>query len=423
MKLNLRRLFKRKQALNPPVELRKSQTSDIKQTILSTAISRLSPELMVLCENAYLSEPLTRKGILKRSHDVFERWLRIESEDERVKEIFAELEKRTDLKNKLIDLLKNAMIYGVGYLEIVYENDTNPASEEPPQTRIISLELIDPKTIFPVYQADPNKEDYGEILYYQQEIKAMPNRVIKLHPSRIIEFKYDTLADGRRPVGVIEPMLHVVEAKITLDKSAGRIPKKVISQIITATLKGDGVTQQLLDEWAKAFAKMEDVGRFVTPEMVEVDVKEGGKALDIKPYSEHLIYQIAGGVGVPYTVLLGAGAGTLSTSETNLRDYYSDLRDLQVRFTPIIKRLLDWELAVEGVNVGYEIVWNEIYADEKSEADILATKARAIDLLINDGIIGVNEARELLGLEPLPEFEEEAAPFGPRLRGGRYAHG
>lgn len=423
MKLNLRRLFKRKQALNPPVELRKSQVSTVEQTILSTAISRLSPELMVLCENAYLSEPLTRKGILKRSHDTFERWLRIESEDERVKEIFAELEKRTDLKNKLIDLLKNAMIYGVGYLEVVYENDTNPASEEPPQTKIVSLELIDPKTIFPVYQADPNKEDYGEILYYQQEIKAIPNRVIKLHPSRIIEFKYDTLADGRRPVGVIEPMLHVVEAKITLDKSAGRIPKKVISQIITATLKGDGVTQQLLDEWAKAFAKMEDVGRFVTPEMVEVDVKEGGKALDIKPYSEHLIYQIAGGVGVPYTVLLGAGAGTLSTSETNLRDYYSDLRDLQVRFTPIIKRLLNWELAVEGVKADYEIVWNEIYADEKSEADILATKARAIDLLINDGIIGVNEARELLGLEPLPEFEEEAASFGPRLRGGRYTHG
>jgi len=423
MKLNLGRLFKRKQALSPPVELRKSQVSTVEQTILSTAISRLSPELMVLCENAYLSEPLTRKGILKRSHDTFERWLRVESENERVGEIFAELEKRTDLKNMLIDLLKNAMIYGVGYLEIVYENDTNPASEEPPQTRIIGLELIDPKTIFPVYQADPSKEDYGEILYYQQEIKAMPNRVIKLHPGRIIEFKYDTLADGRRPVGVVEPMLHVIEAKIALDKSAGRIPKKVVSQIITATLKGDGVTQQLLDEWAKAFAKMEDVGRFVTPEMVEVDVKEGGKALDIKPYSEHLIYQIAGGVGVPYTVLLGAGAGTLSTSETNLRDYYSDLRDLQVRFTPIIKRLLDWELAVEGVKAEYEIIWNEIYADEKSEAEILATRARAIDLLMANGIISTNEAREILGLEPLPELEEESASFGPRIRGGRYAHG
>jgi len=413
-------LFKSKQRANPLL-LRKSLTSQTSIIDNSAAKKPLSEEIMLLCENAYLKEPLTRKGILKRSHDAFERWLRIESEDERIGEIFTELEKRTDLKNKLIDLLKNAMIYGVGYLEIIYENDTEPPDQEPPETRIISLELIDPKTLWPIYQDDPNKERYGELLYYEQRINKPAVKPVKLHPARIIEFKYDTLADGRRPVGVIEPMLHVINAKVLLDKASGQIPKKVISQIIMAKI--EGATQEELDAWAEALKAMADAGRFVGTESVDIQVENTGKALDIKPYSEHLIYQIAGGVGVPYTVLLGAGAGTLSTSETNLRDYYSDLRDLQVRFTPIIKRLLDWELAIEGVKAEYEIVWNEIYADEKSEAEILATRARAIDLLMANGIISTNEAREILGLEPLPELEEEAATFGPRLRGGRYAHG
>jgi len=413
-------LLSSKQRANPLL-LRKSLTSQTSIIDNSAVKKPLSEEIMLLCENAYLKEPLTRKGILKRSHDAFERWLRIESEDERIGEIFTKLEKRTDLKNKLIDLLKNAMIYGVGYLEIIYENDTEPPDQEPPQTRIIGLELIDPKTLWPVYQDDPNKERYGELLYYEQRINKPAIKSIKLHPSRIIEFKYDTLADGRRPVGVIEPMLHVINAKVLLDKASGQIPKKVISQIIMAKI--EGATQEELDAWAEALKAMADAGRFVGTESVDIQVENTGKALDIKPYSEHLIYQIAGGVGVPYTVLLGAGAGTLSTSETNLRDYYSDLRDLQVRFTPIIKRLLDWELAVDGVKADYEIVWNEIYADEKSEAEILATRARAIDLLMANGIISTNEAREILGLEPLPELEEESASFGPRVRGGRYAHG
>ncbi|MBO8181158.1 MAG: DUF1073 domain-containing protein, partial [Archaeoglobus sp.] len=202
------RLFPRKQRVSP-LRLRKSLTPQASIITNKAVYKPLSEEVMLLCENAYLKEPLTRKGILKRSHDAFERWLRIESEDERVKEIFTELEKRTDLKNRLIDLLKNAMIYGVGYLEIIYENDTEPPDQEPPETPIIGLELIDPKTLWPVYQDDPNKERYGELLYYEQRINRPGVKPVKLHPARVIEFKYDTLADGRRPVGVIEPMLHV----------------------------------------------------------------------------------------------------------------------------------------------------------------------------------------------------------------------
>ena len=424
MRLSLKGLFNKSTLPKPPISLRRSLLPSAQTTIISTAISRLDKELMVLCENAYLNEPLTRKGIYKRSHDTFERWLRVDTEEEKIRVIFRELEDRLDLKNKLIDLLKNSMIYGVGYLEIVYENDTEPADQEPPKTRIIGLEPIDPKTISPVFQNNPEKEDYGELVYYQQDVVGVQSKKIRLHPMRIIEFKYDTFGDGRRCIGIIEPMLYVIEAKITLDKASGRIPKKVISQIITATLKGDTVTQELLDEWAKAFKSMEEVGRFVTPELVEVDIKEGGTALDIKPYSEHLIYQISGGVGVPYTVLLGSGAGTLSTAETNLRDYYNDLRDLQVRFTPIIKRLLNWELEIGGIDNGeYDIIWNEIFADEKSEADILAQKARAIDMLMANGVISINEARELIGVDPLPELEEEQAGYGARVRGGRYAHG
>lgn len=405
-------------ARKPPQMFRESYTSGaITGPALSKYLTPLNPKIMQLCENAYLKEPLTRKGILKRSHDVFERWLDIVSDDERVPDIFEDLATRVDLKNRLIDLLKNAMVYGPAYAEIVFEGDDTPASQPPKEgLHIAAVELIGPKTIKPVWDDDPTSETYGQLLYFEQDPAAPSIKPVKLHPSRVVYFAYDTLGDGRRPVGVVEPMLHVIESKITLDKVAGRIPKKVLSQVILAKI--EGATQEELDAWAEALKNMSEVGLFVGTEAHDIKVESTGKALDIKAYSEHLIYQIAGGVGVPYTVLLGAGAGTISTSETNLKDYYSDLRDLQVRFTPIIRRLLDIELRAEGIEADYNVKWREIYANEQAEADILLTRARAIDLLINDGVITPDEAREFLGLPELQKSEERRV--GPPVRGNWY---
>ncbi len=397
------------------VHLRK--TAPTKAALPESAQQYIDIELLQYCENAYLSEPLTRKAILKRSHDVVERFMEIRTEDPNVYNLFWDLVERIDLKNRLIDILKNAMIYGVGYLEIVVEDDDADLEDELPMNQIIDLALIDPKTIAPVWDTNPKSPTYGQIAYFYQWVPGMTEN-LKIHPSRIIMFPFDTLGDGTRFVGIIEPMLQVIAAKIELDKAAGQIPKKVISQIISVNV--DKATQSELTAWEKALEKMATAGRFVGSERVKFDVKDTGKALDIKPYSEHLIFQIAGGTGVPYTVLLGAGAGTLSTAEINLRDYYSDLKDLQVRLTPIVKRIFEHELKANGIaNAEYEFEWLEIYADEQSEAEILKIKAQAVKDLLEWGVINTDEAREILGLPPR-EIAEERKEYGTPVRGGKY---
>ena len=51
----------------------------------------------------------------------------------------------------------------------------------------------------------------------------------------------------------------------------------------------------------------------------------------------------------------------------------------------------------------------------------MLTRARAIDLLIQDGLITVDEARDFLGLPPLETVERaEQAEVGPRLKGRWY---
>ena len=411
---------KRMGTKRPPksyVELRKSSIEPA--NIPEEAQKCIDIELLQHLENAYLNEPLTRKAILKRSHDVVERFLEIKTEDPAVYNLFWEFVDRVDLKNRLIDLLKNAMIYGAGYLEIVVDDDDAALDEELPVHEIVDLAVISPKTIAPIWDVDPKSPTYGQIKYFYQWVPGI-NANLEIHPSRVILFPFDTVGDGTRFVGVIEPMLHVIAAKVQLDKASGEIPKKVISQIISVNV--EKATQKELDAWAKALEQMATAGRFVGSERVKFDVKDAGKALDIKAYSEHLIYQIAGGTGVPYTVLLGAGAGTLSTSEINLRDYYSDLKDLQVRLTPIIRHLFEHELKANGIgNADYEFEWLEIYADEQSEAEILKIKAQAVKDLLEWGVISTDEARDILGL-PSKEVAEESKVKRPGvpIRGGWY---
>jgi len=403
------------------VELRRTAIEPM--NLPESAQQYIDIELLTMLENAYLNEPLTRKAILKRSHDVVERFMEIKTDDPDVYNLFWEFVERVDLKNKLIDLLKNAMIYGAGYLEIVVEDDEAGLEDPLPNHSIVDLAIISPKTIAPVWETNPKSSNYGQIKHFYQWVPGI-NENLKIHPSRIVLFPFDTVGDGTRFVGIIEPMLHVIAAKVQLDKTAGEVPKKVISQIISVNV--DKATQKELEQWAKALEKMATAGRFVGSERVKFEVKDAGKALDIKPYSEHLIFQIAGGTGVPYTVLLGAGAGTLSTAEINLRDYYSDLKDLQVRLTPIVKRLFEHELKANGIaNAEYEFEWLEIYADEQSEAEILKIKAQAVKDLLEWGVINTDEAREILGLPPLEivEEEERARQIAKKLWWGYYGTG
>jgi hypothetical protein len=84
---------------------------------------------------------------------------------------------------------------------------------------------------------------------------------------------------------------------------------------------------------------------------------------------------------------------------------------LQERFTPIVKRIIDLELKLQGINdVDYEIVWNPLYTNDEKESEILLNKARAANQLVEFGILSTDEIREIFfGLEP-----RESAPEGKK---------
>ncbi len=360
---------------------------------------------------AYACEPCVHKAINKQASDTFERWFEVrppEGEElpERVDEVVKDLVTRTGMKQKLILMLKQAMILGTGYLEIVFDNDSADLDEGPNGGGISDLVLVDSDTIVPIVDEKFGSETHGEILHFEQTISG---EVKKIHPSRIIYFPFDQMGTEPEGISVIRPVYELVKSKIILDQLSGKIPQSVVKQIIDLRITGANT-----DDLKKGEEKLKEVQnalRFVGSEKHDFKVHDAGRGLDVEPFTEHVVQQLSTGLGIPKTIMTGAEAGKLATAEINLRDYYSDIRNLQERFTPIIRRVFDVEFEFQSLkDINYEIEWNVLYTNDAAESEILFNKARAADYLITSGTLSADEVREIFfGLEPRESNPENEA--------------
>jgi len=105
---------------------------------------------------------------------------------------------------------------------------------------------------------------------------------------------------------------------------------------------------------------------------------------------------------MPTHILTGIQVGKVTGAEVGTGDYVKDCRDDQeLDYSPLLTRLYSMLLKGKGRSFSkYEIVWNPIYIDEMSEADILLKRVQAADLAYNGargagGFIEDSEARRI----------------------------
>jgi hypothetical protein len=105
---------------------------------------------------------------------------------------------------------------------------------------------------------------------------------------------------------------------------------------------------------------------------------------------------------------LGAQSGALTGSEIDKVGWLANLKAKQEsKFTDVIHRINNQYLKGEWHN---EILWNDIFSDEKSSADIMKIQAETVKILYYDASLMTDlEARQQcrdLGI-PFPEDDSE----------------
>lgn len=364
-------------------------------------------------EAAYLKDALVFRGVNKKSRDVFKSWHVFDKDAD--KGAVAKLQafaRRVGLKRVLTNALSDALLYGDAFIEKVYDGDTAPNEAEPSTKRLKALSLVNPKTMRPIRDTQPGSPSLGEVIGYEQQVDSVR---LRFHPSRFIHLQPYNIGDDERGVGAVEAAYTIIVAKIKGDKALG--------DILTWHAKGyfalkiqDATDEELVKgyEMVKK-AREQGVNFFVGSDRHDYDIKPGAQ-VNPTPFLDEFHTDIAAALDMPKDLLIGASAGAITGSETNLRDYYEDcaaFRDLY--FSAVVEELYAAELGVDVADLSARPVWPPLFVNEQAEADTRFKTAQAYSIAYRDQAITKNEYRQALGLDPVDGGDEFHAPPEPLL--------
>jgi len=338
----------------------------------------------------YKQDPMAQRAIDTKAKDLFEAGFEIiglEEEESNVIEELKKFLKRIRFKEKASSWARDAMVYGNGFIEILYAGDTAPADEPPNGSDIADIVLVTPRQIIIVEDNDPESNTYGQIVGYlsippiggnrfpdrliidKSEIGIFQGKLI--HPDRILHLKFNSLSDSHLGMSLLEPAYHVLKSKIDADKVLGTIMVRFAKPILDILIEG-GTPEEIrkAGEYASVMNKyVNEVSFFAHDDKLQLDIKGAqGKAIPPRDYMDYLVEQLAVCFGIPKTLIVGAEQGSISGSDLNLVSYFQSLeKDQETVLTPLIIELFRryWRVKYKNeLPEEIDIKWNRLYSDE-----------------------------------------------------------
>ncbi|MHA1286177.1 MAG: anti-CBASS protein Acb1 family protein [Candidatus Thorarchaeota archaeon] len=400
----------------------------------------------------YNEEPMMQRGINKKAKDLVEAGFEITGRNKRyankINDEFQDFVKEKNILYRLWRTCADAMIYGNGFLEMVYEDDTYDA-ELPPEGEWAEIKQVSPRTIIIVEERHKNNERYGEIVKYlsvpptwglgMNTSLAYPYLVIgnnmtipfrnatPVHPDRIIHLKFNAQSDSHCGRSLIEPLYSVLSSKIDADKSFGTILKRHAKPFLDVTIvDGKPAEIEVAGQWCQQINSRPDkVSHLVHDDKWQSKVLGAeGKVLRPKEYMDYLTEQISICIGIPKTLLVGSEQGTISGSELNLVAYFQQIEsEQQTILTPIIKRMMRAYFPEEYDLSGLGVEWKHPYADEMGMVKSAFMDSQGMVKAYESGLLPKNEVRrrmcKIYGLE-YSEDDKEYKKGGTSESGGMF---
>ena len=279
------------------------------------------------------------------------------------------------------------MVYGNGWFEYVCMGNKDPM--QPLSGKLYDIQYINPSMITG-YKLNKDKTD---VEYWKYRNGA---KTIWIHVSRIghIGFYYD----GDDPFSMSPLEVANLSIKADNDATAALGSNLVLFGHPFPVIKTtDNVNKKQVDDAYKLLEQMKkknlEIGfagfKDTTFDLLNPDHPSPKDAL------YHFYIHLAAAMDMPMMFLIGEQTGQLSGNEVELNDYYKSISAQQeIYLSPIIHNILKLLL---GESWRYEIYWNPLFVDEKTELENMTTIMKAVGEMYSlHGLIDVVEARQML---------------------------
>jgi phage-related protein (TIGR01555 family) len=378
-------------------------------------------------EESYNRNGLAHQVIDLRADKAFNRGWEPDVEDDKLNSELKALENDKKIRYwlRLKEAFKWSSVFGYAIVLISYvdggENLSDPVKNP---VGITQLSVVDKRHVKKfIYQDETNCS--GDIIAVELLGKMVGlSEDIVIHASR-----FEIVGDpqGR---GVLFPAWNWLELFDNNTWSFGQAMFRYGSGFPFLTIKDASDTE--LEEaealWANVTARTGLVGD--DRHQLEF-VGAAGKALDFSGANEVGLKLVSIAMGMPYALVVGAHAGTISGSETNSSELYDKIESIQRNeIEPLVFDFITRFYEVGLISrIDFGIKWIPLWQlDSKELATIEYTNAQSDQIYLQLGILSPNEVRrkrDMKRVEPDPDFDIEggeefkkAAPVSTPFAGG-----
>ena len=343
-------------------------------------------------KKAYFNNPIIFKGINKKARDIIYNGFEIDSPIDGVdvpenieNDIQAFLTEKQIIK-KIHHAIIDSLWQGNGYIEWVCAGNKEP--EQPLNGKLLDIVYVDTETI-----TGYELNEYGDVEFWKQRIKG---KTIKIHTSRLEHIGF--YPNGNNPfcISPIEIANRAIKADNDATKSLGDNldlfghPFPVINTTDNNNTKQVEDAFNVLKQLGKGKLKVGFAGFKDTKfDLLNPQSPNPQYAL------QHFYIELAAALEMPMLLLTGSQMSKLTGNEIELNDYYKSIKAIQdIHISPVFHKMFNLLL---GDGWKYEIYWNPLYVDEKSEIENKTKIMKEIgELYAKHSVIDVIEARQLL---------------------------
>lgn len=339
----------------------------------------------------YDSSWLCRAAVERIPEDCFKRGYQWVAEPEQINLIDAE-ERKHDIKRKKKKALEFSRRYGEGYL---YFDTGQDVTQELRLDAVRRGGLRFVNVLRPIdivageIESDPLSPYFNQPKYYTMGTQ-------NIHPSRVCRFINGENPDTNRGVSVLAYMMNPIAAAETARDNTVALTTEALIDVMGVEGLMDCVQDPTTEaQLVKRYALIRQMK--ATNRMIVLDKDK--ESFDRKPSTfttlpdiiEAMRREVSAAIGIPYSLLYGRSGGLGSNGDTELRDYYDNIRTLQSNdIQPACYNLDECVIRSALGNRPEEIYldWLSLYEmSDKEKAEIAKINAEAAKTAIDAGIM------------------------------------
>jgi|GEM_PF-4254328 len=373
-------------------------------------------------EAVYLLDPTVRGAIDLISKMVLSYGYYFEGK-RKIVEKLKDWEEYVNLKTVLEFVIKDALIYGNAYIEKAFEGRKLTGDS----WGIKELKIIHPATMF------VDADEVGNVKGYYQNIadvyvskvgttiedllNTKGVKLVSFEPTKIAHYRYNCFTNLAYGTSALETIIDFVNIKFGLIDDLSVAISKVANPVRAWRVGEEGkpVSNTLIMQAKEMLAAQSKDLDIVVPHFVQPeDISLARQSFDIDRFIDLINDEILRALNVPSNLFGGSSSSSGSTADSQVRleSFVRMLKSFQKDLSVFVRRNILVHL-VYGERDPLTLTpseWAKVPRLRWREIESVADLRLRMESLTKNGIIGVSEAREMIGLPP----EYDPSDFNPQ---------